>query len=406
MEKSIVVKIGGSSLSKPGKIKHLAKTIAITAKKGKKIVTVVSAIGKTTDELISFANQVSKEICEEELDGIVSMGERISARLFCSALRAENLKAKFIDVDNENWPLITDEKHGNANVLLPESKTFIKSTIENLLRDNSVVVVPGFIGRTKEGKITTLGRGGSDTTAFVIADAIDAEQVILISDSCLKSGDIKIIKNPKEIPEIEIEDLLCFADSGTKFIHKKSLLYKPKGIDVRIINNRSKNLLEKGTLIKGSLRELYVEDNGRELAMLTISGRHLIQNKELLINLFELIEKQKIRVIGLNANSNSLELYVDGVTKKQINQVHDLAINSENVLGLAVRRNLCLLKIKGIALETTEGILAKITNALREEHLNIFGVFTITNSILIFLDSRNADKAKELLEKKLGTTQK
>lgn len=399
---TIVVKIGGSNLSSLEKRKRVARNISREVKKGEKIITVVSAMGKTTDHLLRLAHETNEKITSEELDDILSMGERTSARLFCSALKAENLKAMFIDVDSEKWPIITDEKYGNANVLLPKTKNSIVREIKPLLENNFVVVVPGFIGKTKKGEITTLGRGGSDTTAFVIADAINAEQVVLVSEHPLQSGDPKVIMSPREIKSITVEDLLGFTDSGTKFMHKKSLLYKPEHINVRVVSNLSENFLAEGTKINGSLKNLLIEKSNKDIAMITVSGRGLIHDLKLLTNLLELIRKQKIRPVGVNTDVNSLIFYVEKVDKKQINQIHNLAIGFENVIGVAVRKNLRLLRIKGTGLETTEGMIAMITNALRERGENIFGIFTITNSILVFLDKKNIDKVRRLIEKTLG----
>ncbi len=398
---TVVVKIGGSSLSTPEKIRKVARSITSIVKEGKNVVTVVSALGKTTDELLSLANGVDECINSEDLDSIVSMGERISARLFCSALKTEGVKSSFIDVDHENWPIITDEMHGNANVLITETKNFVKGNIEKMLKDNSVVVVPGFIGRSKNGRITTLGRGGSDTTAFVIADSIGAEQVVLVSDNQIKSGDPKIIRNSRDISEIHLEELLRLADSGKKFMHKKSLMHKPDNINVRIVSNQSENFLEGGTMVKGSIKNLSVEGSLGDVVMITISGKNLVQSTKLLTRLLDFIEKQDMSLLGVNTDSDSFIFYVESVNKKQINKIHDMSVEFEDVLGIAVRNNLHLLRIKGVGLETTEGVLAKITDALKKDGLNVFGVFTITDSILLFLDGMSASRVKALLERTL-----
>ncbi len=118
-----------------------------------------------------------------------------------------------------------------------------------------IPVVAGFLGKTKDGKITTLGRGGSDTTAFILAEALNADEIVLVTDADgILSGDPKIVSNPERLKKIDVNTLVGLADSGAKFIHSKALKYKPKNINVRVINHSHGNLSKEGTVITGALQ--------------------------------------------------------------------------------------------------------------------------------------------------------
>jgi len=249
----VVIKFGGTSLSDGVKIKNLAKATVQELRKGKKIVAVGSAMGKTKDTLIEhFLKACENRKVMHELDDVASRGERISARLFAAALRTCGANAKYFDPSDANWPIITDTQFGNANPILKECISRIKRTILPLLEKGIIPVIPGFIGRTLKGEVTTLGRGGSDVTAFVLARAIKADEVLLVTDvDGVMTVDPKIVANSKVIKNIHARKLMNICDSDTKFIHRKALKLFDGSFKARIIRN-NKMLDTEGTVINGS----------------------------------------------------------------------------------------------------------------------------------------------------------
>jgi len=134
------------------------------------------------------------------------------------------------------------------------AKKNIRECVLPILEKGVIPVVAGFLGKTRDGKITTLGRGGSDTTAFVLAEALNADEIVLVTDADgILSGDPKIVSNPERLKEIDVNTLVGLADSGAKFIHSKALKYKPRNINVRVINHSHGNLSKEGTVITGAL---------------------------------------------------------------------------------------------------------------------------------------------------------
>src|SRR3989339_355231 len=165
--RKIVVKFGGSSLADHERLSKAVASVVNEAKRGTKIAVVVSAMGKTTDVLMSTAKNTSNgKLQKHELDDILSMGERTSVRIFSAALRNSGVDACYFDPMDSKWPIITDDSFQNANPIVKECEKNIKECILPLVEKGTIPVIAGFVGKTKDGKITTLGRGGSDTTAF------------------------------------------------------------------------------------------------------------------------------------------------------------------------------------------------------------------------------------------------
>ena len=166
---TIVVKFGGSSLADHEKLLKAVMAVVAEAKRGTKIAVVVSAMGKTTDVLLTTAKNTSNgKLAKHELDDILSMGERTSVRIFATALRNNGVDACYFDPMEDKWPIITDESFQNANPIVKECIKNIQARVVPLVQQGTIPVIAGFVGKTKDGKITTLGRGGSDTTAFIL----------------------------------------------------------------------------------------------------------------------------------------------------------------------------------------------------------------------------------------------
>ncbi|MBI1973915.1 aspartate kinase, partial [Candidatus Micrarchaeota archaeon] len=243
---------GGKSLADADKIKKAAKLVADHISRLGKAVVVASAIADDTDTLLELSKNIG--ITDpSKIDDIVSMGERKSARIIAAAISELVTRTKLVDVESQLWPIVSDNNFGNANVLIEETKTRSRA-FASLLHSNDVIVVPGFIAQTTNGCVATLGRGGSDTTAFVMADIIGANQIILVSNvPGIMTADPRLDSTATKIDKIDAVELSYLSDCGKKFIHKKSLLYKPSNINAKLISHDSASLEDEGTIITGSL---------------------------------------------------------------------------------------------------------------------------------------------------------
>lgn len=406
--KKIVVKFGGSSLADHERLLKAVVAVVNEAKKGTKIAVVVSAMGKTTDALMTTAKNTSNGKLEKhDLDDILSMGERTSVRIFSAALRSNGANSCYFDPIDNNWPIITDAIFQNANPILKDCEKSIRECILPIVERGTIPVIAGFLGKTKEGKITTLGRGGSDTTAFILAEALNADQVVLVTDAeGIMSGDPKIIASPQRLKEIKVNTLVGLADSGAKFIHSKALKYKPKNIDVKVINHAAGDLSKEGTLITGGLAsELDAEiAHPTPVAEITVIGDGLSSNPQIITEMIAKV-KENSMLLGMSMNTNSIILYVpqEKTIDTLFNQIHKITTSNKETIAMAVKKDLVFIKTSGVGLEETHGIIGKISEDLRVNGINISGILTITSSILLFVDWNEKEKALKLIKKSLKT---
>jgi aspartate kinase len=404
--KKIVVKFGGSSLADPERLSKAVAAVINEAKRGTKIAVVVSAMGKTTDVLLNTVKNTSNGKLEKhELDDILSMGERTSVRIFSVALRTNGVESRYFDPRDDDWPIITDACYSNANPQRQQCEQRIRDCILPLVEKGVVPVIAGFVGRTSEGKVTTLGRGGSDTTAFILAEALDADEVVLATDADgIMSGDPKVVADPKRLSEIDVNTLVGLADSGAKFIHSKALKYKPQSVDVRVISSAHGDLTREGTVITGALAsELDVEQaHTSAMAEITIVGHRISDNLKLVEDLMAKA-KRHTTMLAMSMNTNSAILYVSAEKNLNalFNDIHQTVLVNEEAKAMAVKKDLVFLKIRGVGLEETQGIIGKISEVLRLNGINIAGILTITSSILLFVDWNEREKALELIRKSL-----
>jgi aspartate kinase len=403
---TIVVKFGGSSLSDHDRLLKAVKAVVKEAKRGVKTAVVVSAMGKTTDVLMSTAKNTSNgKLSKHELDDILSMGERTCVRIFATALRNNGVDACYFDPMDSRWPIITDDSFQNANPIVKECEKNIKEFILPLVAAGTIPVIAGFVGKTKDGKITTLGRGGSDTTAFILAQGINANQIVLVTDADgIMSADPKIIAAPQLLPTIDVNTLVGLADSGAKFIHSKALKYKPKDIDVKVISNAFGDLSRAGTIITGGL----AAELDAEIALpnpvveITVIGNGLSANPEIINEMVEIVRAHSM-LLGMSMNTNSIILYVpqENNIADLFSKIHEVTINNKETIAMAVKKDLVLIKTSGVGLEETHGIIGKISEDLRVNGINISGILTITSSILLFVDWNEKEKALKLIKSSL-----
>ncbi|MGZ5367518.1 MAG: aspartate kinase [Aeromicrobium sp.] len=216
----VVQKYGGSSVADATSIKRVAQRIVATKKAGHDVVVVVSAMGDTTDDLMDLAQQVSPLPPGRELDMLLTAGERISMALLAMAIG--NLGQDARSFTGSQAGVITDSEHGSAKII-----DVTPGRIEAALAEGSIAIVAGFQGVSQTSKdITTLGRGGSDTTAVALAAALDAEVCEIYSDvDGIFTADPRIVSDARQIPRISYEEMLEMAASGAKILHLRCVEY-------------------------------------------------------------------------------------------------------------------------------------------------------------------------------------
>jgi aspartate kinase len=215
--KRLVQKFGGSSLKDAQHIQRVAKIVADTHQLGKQLVVVVSAMGDTTDALIQLAGQISNDPDPRELDVLLATGEQISIAMLSLALQSHGLKAR--SFTGPQAGILTDDTHGFARI-----KTVQPSRLETALQRGEVAVVAGFQGMTRSSELTTLGRGGSDTTAVALAAALKAECCDIYTDvDGIYSTDPRTVGQARKLRSISYEEMLALASAGAQVLNARSV---------------------------------------------------------------------------------------------------------------------------------------------------------------------------------------
>lgn len=238
----VVMKFGGSSVGDTERMKRVAKRIAEKKQDGNQVVVVVSAMGDTTDDLIDLATQLTDQPSAREMDMLLTTGEQVSVALLSMAVQAEGVPA----ISYTGWQvgMITDHHHGKAKIHDIQPKRILDA-----LANDQVVIVAGFQGMSEEGQITTLGRGGSDTTAVALAAAIEADLCEIYTDvDGIYSTDPRIVKHARKLPAISYDEMLELANLGAAVLHPRAVEYaKQYNVNLVVRSSFSHN---EGTLVK------------------------------------------------------------------------------------------------------------------------------------------------------------
>ncbi|ROO90866.1 aspartate kinase [Actinocorallia herbida] len=268
----VVQKYGGSSVADADCVKRVAQRIVATKKAGNDVVVVVSAMGDTTDELIDLAQQVSPLPPARELDMLLTAGERISMAVLAMAIANLGHEAK--SFTGSQAGVITDGSHGKAKII-----DVTPGRLQNALADGSICIVAGFQGVSQDSKdITTLGRGGSDTTAVALAAALDADVCEIYTDvDGVFTADPRIVRTARQIPRISYEEMLELAASGAKILHLRCVEYARRyNIPIHV---RSSFSQKEGTWVVASTEGTQVENaiisgvaHDRSQAKITVVG--------------------------------------------------------------------------------------------------------------------------------------
>src|SRR3954464_11276944 len=248
----VVQKYGGSSVATAERIKRVAERIVATAAAGNEVVVVVSAMGDTTDELLDLASQVSPLPPGRELDMLLTAGERISMALLAMAIH--NLGYEARSYTGSQAGVLTTSAHGKARII-----DVTPGRLRGALDEGAIAIVAGFQGVSQDTKdITTLGRGGSDTTAVALAAALKADVCEIYTDvDGVYTADPRIVMNARHIKQITYEEMLELAACGAKVLMLRCVEYARRSdIPIHVRSSYSQNL---GTMVTGSMEDIPVE---------------------------------------------------------------------------------------------------------------------------------------------------
>ena len=388
MSNRVVVKFGGADLSTGEKIRRAAEMV--TKSPYKEIVVVVSAMGSTTNNLIQAINQIGN-VSDEEYAEILSMGERTSARVFYSALTVSGAKAVLFDPANDDWPIITDSAFRDAKPNMQKTQALVGKFMTPLL-GKAIPVVCGFLGKDENGHVTTLGRGGSDTTALLLADCLEADEIVLVKEtSGVLSADPKIVLDAKQLNQLDIHEMFDLAHGGAKIIKPESLKYKLPSQKLRIVDFASGSLSVGGTEITGSF-------NLNSVEMTTQTGLIAVNvvcevNAKNLSEVFSMLSQKPI--YGVSSGRRSITVFTsNGDVPEVVNKLHRVS----SFKAISHRENVALLQVSHPVFIDSPGGVAKISTALSQQEINIIEVTTSKATINVFIEENQLRKAMEAIQ--------
>ena len=384
----IVQKYGGSSVATTEKIITIAKRLIERKKTNPKIVVVVSAMGDTTDDYISLAKEITDTPDKRELDVLMSTGEMISASLLAMSLKSMGCDA--ISYNAYQLDIQTSGTHGKS--LIDDIDV---SKIEKSLDEGKIVVVTGFQGLDDIGDITTLGRGGSDTSAVALAVKLNGKCEIYTDVDGIYFTDPRKFKDAKKLEEIEYEEMLELASLGAQVMHSRSIELAQK-YQIELYVGLSCSDI-KGTYIRG-MKNMKLED--KVITGLATSDDDVAItidiDEEKIVDLFESIANENISMdmISQTAPINSSNITVSFTIPKE-DLVKAKEIVSKYVLKnkIIIDENITKLSLVGLGMKHTSGVASKVFNILRKNGIKVKLITTSEIRITCAISSKDTHAA-------------
>jgi aspartate kinase len=398
----IVQKYGGTSVADPDRMRAVAENIAFTRTHGDDVVVVVSAMGKTTDNLIKLANDVSRTQPGREMDMLLTTGERISTALLSMALADQGVDA--ISFTGSQVGIITDTVHTKAKILEVKG-----DRVRDALAAGRVCVVAGFQGVSTEREITTLGRGGSDTTAVALAAALHADACEIYTDvTGVFTADPRIVPQARKLGHVQFDEMLEMAGAGSKVLALRSVEFaRNHNVALHV---RSSFTWEPGTWITNQepsmedpiISGVVTDTSESKVTVISVPDRPGISAA-----LFEPLAQANVNVDMIVQNTSK-----DGTTDISFTMPKaDMRVAEEIVARVAKEigasrvthdADIARISLVGAGMKTSPGIAAKMFRVLADNEVNIEMISTSTIRISVVTAARDLEKAARALHTAFG----
>ena len=388
----IVQKFGGSSVANAERIFNVAKRIAETYKEGNDVVVVLSAQGDTTDDLIAKAKEISKKPSKREMDMLLSTGEQQSVALMAMALAELGYPATSLNAYQVG--MITTSAYMNARL-----KKIKPDRIRRELDRKNIVLVTGFQGMNRFDDLTTLGRGGSDTTAVAIAAALHADKCEIYTDvDGVYTADPRIVKNAAKIDQITYDEMLELASLGARVLHNRSVeLAKKYHVELVV---RSSLTNAEGTVVREVCQMERMLISGiagdDEIARVSLIGIEDTPGKA--FDVFKTLAKRNINVdiilqsIGRD-NTKDISFTVADTELPEVKEIVATHMDRWGVKDVDYNENLAKVSIVGAGMVANAGVASKMFEAMYDSNINIHMISTSEIKISILIDKKDMHKA-------------
>ncbi|WP_313185136.1 aspartate kinase [Lacrimispora sp.] len=388
----VVKKFGGSSVADKERIFNVAKRCIEEYEKGNQVVVVLSAMGKTTDGLIAKALEINPNPPKRELDMLLATGEQVSVALMAMAMNSLGVPA--VSLNAAQVAMHTTSAYGTAKL-----KRIDRSRIQHELEARKIVIVTGFQGVNKYEDLTTLGRGGSDTTAVALAAALHADACEIYTDvDGVYTADPHIVPNARKLPEVSYDEMLEFASLGAKVLHNRSVeMAKRYGVQLVVLSSLTR---AEGTVVKEEtkLERMLVSGVAADKNVARISVIGVKNTPGIAFKIFNLLARHNINV-DIIIQSIGREERKDisfTVAKTDLKDTMDLLMeNKESITAQDVtsEEDVAKISIIGAGMTGNPGVAAKMFEALSSANVNIKMIATSEIRITVLIDEADVNRA-------------
>lgn len=392
----IVQKFGGTSLADAAHIRRVAKIITNTYQSGNNVIAVVSAQGKTTDQLISNMNEINPNASKREMDMLLSAGEQMSSALL--AMEIEKLGFPVISLCSWQFGMMTNSIHGCARILDIKCTRILKE-----LDKRQIIIATGFQGVDQYHDITTLGRGGSDTSAVALAAKFNAKLCQIYTDvDGVYTGDPRIIKTATKLAEISFDEMLELASLGAQVLHTRSVeMAKKYKVNLEVLSSLEN---KSGTKIKEitNMEKMVVRGVAKDDDIARVAILNLPDEPGIAFKVFSLMSKHNINVdiILQSIGRDFKKDIIFTIPREQISlakEVLEKNLAYFNAQNIEISDEYSKVSIVGAGMQSNPGIAAKMFEALSESNINIHAISTSEIKISVLINRTESKRAVNVI---------
>jgi aspartate kinase len=395
----IVQKFGGSSVADKDRLFNVADIVTRTYEAGNKVIVVVSAQGDTTDDLIAKAKEINEDASKREMDMLLTAGEQMSAALLAMAI--EKLGYPVISLLGWQAGFITSSAYGSARI-----KRIEPDRIRKELDKKNIVVVTGFQGINRYDDMTTLGRGGSDTSAVALAAAMHADLCQIYTDvEGVFTADPRKVKNARKLSEISYDEMLELASLGAQVLNNRSVeMAKKYGIELEVLSSLTR---KPGTIVKEAVKmeEMLISGVAKDEDVARVSIIGVPDRPGLAFKIFSKLAAKNINVdiILQSVGRNGTKDISFTVSRANLKTTVDLLSDYLEQIGansIVYDENVAKVSIVGAGMESHPGTAAKMFEALYDANINIQMIATSEIKISVLIDRKDVDRAVSMIHER------
>ncbi len=392
-----VQKFGGSSVADAECMQRVAQRVYDTKKEGHSVVVVLSAMGKTTDNLINLSKQVNPQPAEREMDMLLSTGEQVSVSILAMALHA--LGAEAVSLTGPQAGIATDAAHTKAKILSIQPDRIVDN-----LRKGRIVIVCGFQGLSPTGDIATLGRGGSDTTAVALAAALKADRCQIFTDvDGVYTADPRVVKRARKLDTVAYDEMLEMASLGAKVLQSRSVEFAKKyGVELEVLTSFERM---PGTVVKEEvedMEDIVVRGVAADKNQAKVTIQRVPDRPGVAATLFKELASANVNVdmIVQNVSEQGHTDMTFTVPRDEINRTRTAVDGLLEIVGAAGASydvDIAKVSIVGVGMRSHSGIAYQMFEALSENKINVEMISTSEIKISVVIRSAYADQAAQVL---------